>query len=423
MQLFTLRRINAMRSRNELIARRYGLPAIAAVALLTTSSLGAAVASVEPANQNLVADTSSEPSRITDKTKAPTKISDVVLRVTNALANGDISPTQAAELILAAQQNLQTAEAFAMYKQDVMEAYKAGTIERVEIRPKLAAFKKQLTTTMMNQLMERMSAAVQNGTMTDDDVSQIWSTYKTMSKQASQRLTRINYAAAEKKLEAQVESGGITEAQMNEKLSAMREAIAKANSAPKSLTREDYAQAQAKMQAMVEAGEITGPQMKERLVAMRAMIGKSKIAPKTVTREDYAQAQAKMQAMVEAGKITEEQMNIRLGEMRRMIGRDGDQARSSDGDAFNWDGYLRRMRFAVENGRMTEEEAREAIGSMRRRMAAGGDGAERRADGGERGEHSDECLTLRRRLGAAVSNGDMTREEAGEVWRAEGCGN
>ena len=49
MQLFTLRRINAMRSRNELIARRYGLPAIAAAALLAVQALGGLAAQEDPA--------------------------------------------------------------------------------------------------------------------------------------------------------------------------------------------------------------------------------------------------------------------------------------------------------------------------------------------------------------------------------------
>ena len=89
-----------------------------------------------------------------------------------------------------------------------------------------------------------------------------------------------------------------------------------------------------------------------------------------------------MQQMVEKGEITQEQMDARLGEMRRMIGR------------------ANRERKAADGGRANRER--------------------KAADGG-RDEVSDECMALRSRLGMAVRNGDMTREEAGEIWNAE-CG-
>ena len=275
-----MQRIYSMRSPKTHTSPWAVLPAIAMAAMITTGSLATMVLSEKTIDRDTVVNTSSD---VTTTDKASMKISDVVLRVTNALANGDITSTQAAQCILAAQQNLQAAEAFAAYKQEVIEAYKAGDIERTDIRPKLAAFKKQLGATMVNQLKERMNAAVKNGVMTKEDVLQIWSMHKTMSEQAS----------------------------------------------------------------------------------------------KVLTRADYAQAQAKMQAMVEAGKLTQAQMTEKLSAMRKMIGRGRGQAR----------------------------------------------GGGERANGGDGRGVSDECMTLRRRLGAAVSNGDMTREEAGEVWRAEGCGN
>jgi cell division protein FtsB len=133
--------------------------------------------------------------------------------------------------------------------------------------------------------------------------------------------------------------------------------IGKSKAAGKSITREDYAAAQAKMQAMVDKGEITQAQMDERLMGMRRMIGKSKVADKTITREDYATAQAEMQAMVDKGEITEEQMNARLNRMRKMIARgNGSSERREMSDECKELG--RRIRTAVGNGNMTSEEAR-----------------------------------------------------------------
>jgi len=57
------------------------------------------------------------------------------------------------------------------------------------------------------------------------------------------------------------------------------------------------------------------------------------------------------------------------------------------------------------------QERLEAMGSVMRESMRDGD----------RGDMSDDCMALRRRLGQAVRNGDMTREEAGKVWEDEGC--
>ena len=394
------------------------LPAIAMAAMITAGSLATMVLSEKTIDRDTVVNTSSD---VTTTDKASMKISDVVLRVTNALANGDITSTQAAQYILAAQQNLQAAEAFAAYKQEVIEAYKAGDIERTDIRPKLAAFKKQLDATMVNQLKERMNTAVKNGVMTKEDVLQIWSMHKTMSEQASKVLTRDDYAQAQAKMQAMVEAGTLTQAQMTEKLSAMRKMIGKAQATQKTVTRADYAQAQAKMQAMVEAGKLTQAQMTEKLSDIRKMIGKAQATQKTVTRADYAQAQAKMQAMVEAGKLTQAQMTEKLSAMRKMIGKA--QATQKTVTRADYAQAQAKMQAMVEAGKLTQAQMTEKLSAMRKMIGRGrgqARGGGERANGGDGGA-SDECMTLRRRLGAAVSNGDMTRKEAGEIWQAQGC--
>ena len=98
-------------------------------------------------------------------------------------------------------------------------------------------------------------------------------------------------------------------------------------------------------------------------------------------------------------------------------------AASKRGEREEREGFKRRIEAAVESGKMTPEESREAYADFRRRMGAkdGGDRDHRRDADRDRGEVSDDCLALRRKLGAAVRNGEMTREEAGEIWEDEGC--
>ena len=77
----------------------------------------------------------------------------------------------------------------------------------------------------------------------------------------------------------------------------------------------------------------------------------------------------------------------------------------------------------ILSGVMTLEESREAYADFRRRMGTkdGEDRDHRRDADRDRGDISDDCLALRRKLGAAVRNGEMTREEAGKIWEDEGC--
>ena len=68
------------------------------------------------------------------------------------------------------------------------------------------------------------------------------------------------------------------------------------------------------------------------------------------------------------------------------------------------------MALMVKAGEITREQMQARLDGMKKRMS-----------GDDREEASDDCMALRRRLGQAVRNGDMTREEAGKVWEDEGC--
>jgi len=292
-----------------------------------------------------------------------TEFSGAVLHITNALVEGKISPAVAAEYISATVQRIEAAESYAAFEDHILAAYEAGEIAREDIGPELDAYKKALGAQLKLDTKDRLDAAVKSGMMSAEEARDLWGTHMERDGQGEKSITRKDYAQAEAKMKKMVAAGEITAQQMKKRLGEMRLMIGK-----QGITREDYAQAEAKMKEMVAAGEITAQQMKERLGRMRLMIGKQGI-----TRGDYAKAEAKMNEMVASGEITQEKMDKVLGEMRKMISSQRGKERGS------------------------------------------------RADRGDRDDISDECLELRRRLGTAVRNGDMTREEAGEAWNAAGC--
>ena len=416
-----MQRINHMLTPGKPASRWGFLRTIAAVAVITAGSLGTMALTDSAIAQDRAADTTQDRSKTA--TEASMKITDVVLRVTNALANGEISSTQAAEFILAAQQKIKTAEAFAAHRQAVIAAVKAGAMTRQAAGVDMAAFKKQLDAQLLSDFKTRMQAAIKSGTMSKEEVRQVWSTHQAMAAMASKTITRADYAAAQAKMTEQVAAGELTEAQMKEKLAVLRKMIGKAKVAGDGSNRANYAAAQAKMTELVAAGELTEAQMNEKLSAMREMIAKAHNAGKAVTREDYAQAHAKMQAMVEAGELTEAQMKEKLVDLRKMIGKakgaGGTITRADYADA------QAAMQKMVDAGKITKEQMDARLGEMRKMIGSGRGEARRggeRANGGDGRGISDECMALRRRLGAAVTNGEMTREEAGEIWQAEGCG-
>ena len=402
-----MQRINHMLYPKKSSTRWGFLQTITAAVVITAGSL-AAVSMTDAA----VAEDQTSQDRPINADKAPVKIHDVVLRVTSALAKGDINSAQAAELILAAQQKIKSTNAYAAYKQELVADFKSGKISREEIGSKLDAHQKQLDTKMIKDFKERLNAAVQSGSMSSEEVRQIWGIHKRVSKQTSKTITREDYAAAQAEMQAMVDTGEITEDQMNARLNRMRQMIGKSKSAGKSITREDYAAAQAKMQAMVDKGEITQAQMDERLMGMRRTIGKSKATDKTITRKDYATAQAEMQAMVDKGEITEQQMREKLVWMRQMIGK----SKATDKTITREDYATAQaeMQAMVDTGDITEDQMNARLNRMRKMIARGNGNSERR-------EMSDECKELGRRIRTAVGNGDMTSEEARKLWEAEGC--
>jgi polyhydroxyalkanoate synthesis regulator phasin len=170
---------------------------------------------------------------------------------------------------------------------------------------------------------------------------------------------------AGKKIKMAIANGDITEEEGRLKYAAVAKRVEKRMAGSKSKTantdaramRAKYKEASDKMTEMVKSGEITREQMQTRLDGMKKRMGADK--SKKISKEDYDLAASKMARMVKAGEITREQMEARLNRMKKA---------------------------------MASKE-----------------------------ERSDDCIELRKKLGEAVRNGKMTREEAGKIWEEEGC--
>ena len=170
---------------------------------------------------------------------------------------------------------------------------------------------------------------------------------------------------AGKKIKMAIANGEITEEEGKLKYAATVQRVKKRMAGAKSKTadtdaramRARYKEASDKMIEMVKSGEITREQMQTRLDGMKKRMGADK--SKKISKEDYDLAASKMARMVKAGEITREQMEARLNRMKKA---------------------------------MASKE-----------------------------ERSDDCIELRKKLGEAVRNGKMTREEAGKIWEEEGC--
>ena len=130
----------------------------------------------------------------------------------------------------------------------------------------------------------------------------------------------------------------------------------------------------------------------------------------------------RIQLAISNGDITEEQGKERYA---MAVQRVDSRLASSKGEANSGerrakvylDGVAERIQLAIKNGDITEEEGKEryamAVQRVGERVAP--------SKGKDNGAVSDDCMELRKKLGTAVRNGEITRDEAAEIWEDEGC--
>ncbi len=367
---------------------RFRISSLTRTALLVTAGLGLATLCVHsPAvAQEARADAERDGGTVTFPT-----VETMQLGVAQEVERGNLTQEQG-DMILRIHQrliiglengSLTVPEAFRIMEERGRAVYADGTPEErsIDLDELKAAIEGRL-----KALGTELRAKVASGELTDEQAKtqyaeaekEMWTRYR----EAEMRMTtptvdldelkagiETRIKAMREQLAGMVASDQITQEDADARMAAAEKALweryrqeemnQRGGAKERSITKADYDEAVRKMTEMVEAGEITREQMQQRLEQMRKMM----TPEKTITRQDYADAAARMEKMVEAGEITREQMQQRLEEMRKMITRDA----------------------------------------------------------GERSEVSDDCRELRRRLGEAMRAGEMTREEAAEIWRNEGC--
>ena len=358
---------------------------IASLALIATLSVGAS-------NFEANADNATKKSPIV---LAEEKIADaraeVMLKITDALLSGKMTPADAAKKMISFEEGVvEKMEYLRGIQQRIEHAVDSGKMTREEADAKYGAMLKdkkensgnERANAYLKKVAGEIKEAVADGTLTSEEGK---AKYAEAEARIEKRMAQKN--ADNKRLEAYLEKVG----------AEIKEAVANGTMTPE--------EGKAKYAETVEA------------VKQRMMGAKSKDKSKLITKEAYVEASAKMARMVKAGEITREDMQTRLDEMRMRMRESADRGTSKA------DKRARRARYQeasdkmlkmVEAGEITREQMQQRLDRMGRAMKESARGEERR-------EISDDCMALRIRLGTAVRNGDMTREEAGKIWEEEGC--
>jgi len=306
---------------------------IASLALIATLSVGAS-------NFQAHADDTAKKSPVATVEEEITDArAEVMLKITDALLAGKLTPAEAAQKIISFEEGVvEKMEYLRGIQERIEHAVTSGEMTREEANAKYGAMLKdkkenpgnERAKAYLKKVAGEIKEAIANGTMTSEEGK---AKYAEAEARIEKRMSQKN--AGNKRVEAYLTKVG----------AEIKEAVASGEMTPE--------EGKAKYAKTVEA-------LKQRMMA-----SKSKGQSKQITKEEYDAAASKMARMVKAGEITREQMQERL----------------------------------------------EAMGSAMRESMRGGD----------RGDMSDDCMALRRRLGQAVRNGDMTREEAKKVWEDE-CG-
>ncbi len=355
---------------------------IASLALIATLSVGAS-------NFQAHADetTKKDPVAVVEEEITEAR-AEVMLKITDALLAGKLTPAEAAQKIISFEQGVvEKMEYLRGIQERIEHAVTYGEMTREEANAKYGAMLKdkkenpgnERAKAYLKKVAGEIKEAIAKGTMTSEEGK---AKYAEAEARIEKRMGQKN--AGNKRIEVYLTKVG----------AEIKEAVASGDMTPE--------EGKAKYAKTVEA-------LKQRMM----MAGKSKGQSKQITKEDYDAAASKMARMVKAGEITREQMQTRLDEMRMRMGESADRGTS------NADKRASRARYQEASDKMAEMVKAGEI--TREQMQARLDGMRKRMGGDDRGEVSDDCMTLRRKLGEAVRNGDMTREEAGKVWKEEGC--
>ncbi len=236
-----------------------------------------------------------------------------------------------------------------------------------------------------DRIKERIEGAVKSGKMTREEADKTYVGIRKRMEMAREgekeqhkpKFSKQNYIEAEAKMKKMVEAGRISEKDMKIRLGEMREAMAvKSEHAQKTERDVDWDSIKEKIEGAVKAGKMTREEADKTYIGIRKRMEMAREGEKSqhksqFTKQDYIEAEAKMKKMLEAGKISEKDMKIRLGEMRRAIESGKEHARDAEHE-IDWESIKKKVEHAVETGEMTREEADEIYRSIKERITDAG---------------------------------------------------
>jgi polyhydroxyalkanoate synthesis regulator phasin len=149
--------------------------------------------------------------------------------------------------------------------------------------------------------------------------------------------------------------------------------------------------------------------------AVESSVSRVSIADGNARAEAYLNdAGRKIRMEIKNGEMTEEEGRLKYAAIAKRVEKRMARAKSKTA---NTDARARRARYKeasdkmiemVKAGEITREQMEARLNRMKKAMAS-------------KDEPSDDCIELRKKLGEAVRNGEMTREEASKLWDEEGC--
>ena len=308
--------------------------------------------------------------------KAPLSIASLALIVTlsvgasNFQANAD--ETTKKNPVALVEEEITNARAEVMLK--ITDALLSGNLTPADAAKKMISFEEGVLEKMeyLRGIQQRIEHAVDSGEMTREEAdAKYGAMLKDKKKGSGNERAQAYLKKVAGELKKSIANGEMTSEEGKAKYAEAEERIeqrmAQKNAGNKRL--EAYLEkVGAEIKEAIANGEMTPEEGKAKYAeTVKAIKQRMMHKPdkNQITQEEYDEAAAKMARMVKAGEITREQMQERLKTM----------------------------------GKAMRESA----------------------SGKERGKISDDCMALRRRLGQAVRNGDMTREQAGKIWKEEGC--
>ena len=223
-------------------------------------------------------------------------------------------------------------------KKELAAAVAAGEISKEEADKKYQSAATAIKARLyLGQLKAKLAASVKAGEISQEDADKSFEKAKKAvgGRLASVGGTRrksktdpfVEYAAAEKKLQALVAAGKISQEDADKRLAEHKKYLLRGEKSRRLVARAAYAELQKKLQAAVEAGKMSQEEADKKLLDFRKGLGAEKKNPRAL----YAGMERRLQAAVEAGKMTQAEADEKLIEFRKQLGKENREKKREHG--------------------------------------------------------------------------------------------